>query len=36
MKIGFGNDHTGVDLKKMLMEYLEGKGYECVNYGTDS
>ena len=36
MKIGFGNDHTGVDLKKMLMEHLEAKGYECVNYGTDS
>lgn len=36
MKIGFGNDHTGVDLKKMLMEYLQEKGYECVDYGTDS
>ena len=33
MKIGFGNDHTGVDLKKMLMEHLAAKGYECVNYG---
>ena len=36
MKIGFGNDHTGVDLKKTLMAYLEEKDYECVNYGTDS
>ncbi len=33
MKIGFGNDHVAVDLKKELMEYMEGKGYECVDYG---
>lgn len=36
MKIGFGNDHTGVDLKKELMVYMQEKGYECVDYGTDS
>ena len=35
MKIGFGNDHTGVELKKILMEHLTEKGYECVNYGND-
>lgn len=36
MKIGIGNDHTGVELKKELTEYLEAQGYEVINYGTDS
>ena len=35
MKIGFGNDHTGVELKKILMAHLTEKGYECINYGND-
>lgn len=34
MKIGFGNDYTGIDLKLILMEHLHAKGYECVDYGT--
>ena len=36
MKIGIGNDHAAVDMKNQVVEYLEGKGYEVVNYGTDS
>ena len=36
MKIGIANDHSAVEMKKELVEYLEGKGYEVVNYGTDS
>ena len=32
--IGFGNDHTGVELKKYLMAHLVEKGYECVDYGA--
>ena len=36
MKIGICNDHAGVDYKKRLMEYLTGKGYEVVNFGTDT
>ena len=35
MKIGIGNDHTAVDLKYTIKEYLESKGYEVVNYGTE-
>ncbi|WP_071705349.1 ribose 5-phosphate isomerase B [Murdochiella vaginalis] len=35
MKIGFGCDHVGVDLKHALMAHLEEKGYECIDYGTD-
>ena len=36
MKIAIGNDHTGVSLKQELKAYLEGKGYEVINYGTDT
>lgn len=36
MKIGIGNDHTGVEMKQEIAGYLEEKGYEVVNYGTDS
>ncbi len=36
MKIGMCNDHTGVDYKNRLSEYLKGKGHEIVNFGTDS
>lgn len=35
MKIGFGNDHAGVDMKKEIIEFLESMGHEVVNYGTD-
>ncbi len=35
MKIAIGNDHTAVELKNHITKYLEGKGYEVVNYGTD-
>lgn len=34
MKIGFGNDHTGIELKKILMEHLSKRGYECIDYGA--
>ena len=36
MKIGICNDHAGVEYKNQLVEYLEGKGYEMVNFGTDT
>ena len=36
MKIGIANDHAGVDYKKQLVEYLTAKGYEMVNFGTDT
>lgn len=36
MKIGFGSDHAGYELKEILKKYLEEKGYECVDYGTNS
>ena len=36
MKIGIANDHSGVEMKNEVVEYLNSKGYEVVNYGTDS
>ena len=36
MKSGIGNDHAAVDMKNEISEYLKEKGYEVVNYGTDS
>ena len=34
MKIGFGCDHTAVGLKNILMEHLQKRGFECIDYGT--
>ena len=36
MKIGICNDHAGVEYKQPLIQYLESKGYEIVNVGTDT
>jgi len=36
MKIGIGNDHTAVELKKTIKEHLLNKNYEVIDYGTDS
>ncbi len=36
MKIGICNDHAGVEYKFKLIKYLEGKGHEVMNFGTDT
>ena len=36
MKIAIGNDHTAVEMKNHIKKYLEDKGYEVLNLGTDS
>ena len=36
MTIGICNDHAGVEYKNALVKYLQGKGYEVVNFGTDT
>jgi ribose 5-phosphate isomerase B len=36
MKIAIGNDHAGTTYKEKVVQYLEGKGIEVINYGTDS
>ena len=34
MKIGIGNDHTALELKAEIIEFLKENGHEVVDYGT--
>lgn len=36
MKIAIGNDHAAVAMKNHIVKHLEDKGYEMVNFGTDT
>ena len=36
MRIAIGNDHVALEMKKAVSAYLIEKGYEVINYGTDS
>ena len=36
MKIAIGNDHAAVEMKQEIRTYLEEKGYEVINFGTDT
>ena len=36
MKIAIGNDHVAVEMKQHIKKYLEDKGHEIINCGTDS
>ena len=36
VKIAIGNDHVAVEMKKHITKYLTDKGYDVVNFGTDS
>ena len=32
MKIAMGNDHSAVEMKTVIREYVEGKGYEVIDF----
>jgi len=34
--IAIGSDHTGFDMKEILISYLKGKGYSIIDVGTKS
>ena len=36
MKIAIGNDHTAVEMKNDVTVYLQSKGIEVINFGTDT
>ena len=36
MKIAIGSDHGGYELKEIIMQYLNDKGIEYIDYGTNS
>jgi ribose 5-phosphate isomerase B len=36
MKIAMGNDHSAVEMKDAIKAYVESKGYEVIDFGTNS
>ena len=36
MKIAMGNDHTAIEMKNSIKEFVESKGYEVIDFGTNS
>jgi ribose 5-phosphate isomerase B len=36
MRISIASDHGGLELKNHIITYLTSKGYEMVNFGTDT
>ena len=36
MKIAMGNDHSAVEMKEAKKAYVESKGYEVIDFGTNS
>ncbi len=36
MRIAFGSDHAGYELKRTLMDYLAASGHECFDLGADT
>jgi len=36
MKIALGNDHAATEMKMIVLKYLQDKGYEVLNLGTDT
>ena len=36
MKIAMGNDHSAVEMKNEIRAYLESKGHQVINFGTDT
>jgi ribose 5-phosphate isomerase B len=36
MKIAMGNDHSAVEMKDTIKAYVESKGYEVIDFGTNS
>lgn len=35
MKIAMGNDHTAIEMKHEIKAYVEAKGYEVIDFGTN-
>jgi ribose 5-phosphate isomerase B len=36
MDIAIGNDHAGTEYKQKIVAHLEKKGYNILNFGTDT
>lgn len=35
MNIGIANDHSGIEMKQEITAFLQERGHEVVNFGTD-
>ena len=35
-RLAIGSDHAGYEMKLKIIDYLKEKGYECVDFGTQS
>jgi ribose 5-phosphate isomerase B len=35
MRIGIANDHSGIEMKQEITAFLQERGHEVVNFGTD-
>ena len=36
MKIAMGNDHSAIELKNIIKDFVESKGYEVIDFGTNT
>ncbi len=36
MRVGIASDHGGVELKKVIISFLQSEHYDIINYGTDT
>ena len=36
MKIAMGNDHTAIEMKNIIKAFVEEKGYEVIDFGTNT
>ena len=36
MKLAIGNDHVAIEMKSEIKQYLEGKGHEIIDVGTNT
>ena len=36
MIIAMGNDHAAVELKNEIKAYVESRGYEVIDFGTNT
>ena len=36
MKIAMGNDHSAIELKNIIKEFVESKGYEVIDFCTNT
>ncbi|SES07802.1 ribose 5-phosphate isomerase B [Lachnobacterium bovis] len=36
MKIAIANDHSAVEMKQQISEYVKSLGHEVINFGTDT